>query len=264
MKRRYEFVSPGVIIGLVATLLAYDLRCAGARTGDCAKMFWFIGIAAPYVGCAWVGLKHRAQGRGVGRSAWITLTMGAVAGTVVFPVIGTAFGLMYTAIFILPPTLWIAGLSVYGFRAARENTIARTIWWRRRWHATIGMCSAAVALRLCEASSTAYAVGIATGIAAIAMACLASLTSLAHELEHVVASPSETQVDLGVGTQVHYEMALAGAGPHRATTVGTPWLYGDVEHVRAMMRHTLWGAVALVAFATGVALVAAWRLAHGA
>ena len=264
LKRRYEFVSPGVVIGLCATLLAFDLRCAGAQTEQYQKLFWVLGIAAPYVGCAWVGLKHRSEGRGVGRSAWITLVMGAIAGTVVFPVFGTLYGLVYTAIFILPPTLWIAAISVHGFHASREGTIARTIWWRRRWHATVGMCTAAIALRLHEAPATAYAVGLATGAAAIALLCLASLTSLARELAGVLAVPTEDQIDLGVGMQIVHEVAVVGAGPHRTSSVARPWLYGDADKVRAMMRHTLWGAVVLASFATSVALVAAWSLAHGA
>src|SRR5438477_1426671 len=111
MKTRREFVSPGVAIGLVATLLAYDLRCAGPQTGDRVVQFWLIGCLAPYLGCLWVGLKHRSEGRGLGRSFGVTLVMGALAGTTVMPVFGTVYGVLYTAMFILPPTMWVALIS---------------------------------------------------------------------------------------------------------------------------------------------------------
>jgi len=254
MRKRWEPLSPGVVIGLWAALLAWDMRALGNNL----LLHWLIGFWAPFLGCLWVGRKHRSQGRGVGRSAWITVTMGAIAGTCVFPVIGTIFGAVLTAVFILPPTLWIAALSVAGFRRSREGSFARTIWWRRRWHATLAVCIGAIGVRLMLVPSSAYAVFLSAATAAIAALCLVSLGSMARELASVtrdvtaIASPAPLgYLDLGVGEATWGVAAVSGAGPYRLATVTTPRLVGDLGHVRAMMRHSLWGAIALTTFAVG-------------
>lgn len=258
MKKRHDLMYPGVVIGLFGSLLAYDLRCAGAVTGDWVLHFWFIGFLAPLFGCYLVGRVHRSEGRGLGRSAVITLLMGFVAGNFVFPIIGGIYGAIYTMLFILPPTLYLAFISLQGFRHARENTFARTIWWRRRWHATIGMCASAMLCRLYAAPATDYAIGMSLAITIIAALCLWSLYSMARELEHVLAGNVAAPVDLGVGEAVVTRAIPCAAGPYR-TGVSVPLVIGDATTVSAMMRHTLWGAMFLVAYAGATFVIAVLR-----
>ena len=257
MKKRRDLMYPGVVVGLFGTLLAYDLRIAGSFTRDATLQFWLIGFLAPLLGCFWVGRVHRSEGRGLGRSAGITLLMGFVAGNFVFPIIGGIVGAIYTMLFILPPTLYLAFVSLQGFRNARENTIARTIWWRRRWHATIGMCASAMLLRLYVAPATDYVIGMSLAIAIIAALCLWSLYSMANELERVLAGDVADPVDLGVGEAVVSRAIACAAGPYRTGSV--PLVIGDAKKVSAMMRHTLWGAMFLVAYAAMTFVIAVLR-----
>jgi len=259
MKRRREYMYPGVVIGLFATLLAYDLRCAGAQTGNWALYFWLIGLLAPLVGCIWVGSVHRSEGRGLGRSAGITLLMGFIAGNFVFPIIGGVYGFLYTGIFILPPTLWLAFISLQGFHRARENSIARTIWWRRRWHATVGMCASAMLIRLYLAPATSYAIGMSVAIMVIAILCLASLVSMASELEQILGGRVNEAVDLGVGEAVVTRAIASGEGAYRAGACDVPLVIGDAAKVSAMMRHTVIGACVLVGYATLAFYIAVLR-----
>jgi hypothetical protein len=268
MKKRREFISPGVVIGLFASLLAYDLYSAEANGWDVLP-FCLIGFFAPFIGCWWVGLKHRSEGRDIGRSILVTVAMGAIAGTCVYPIIGTIFGAGLTAVFILPPTLWVAFLSIRGFHRSREGTFARTIWWRRRWHATIAVCAGALVIRLALGRATPYSVGLAAGIALIAALCLISLLSLSHEIERVtkdlrstLAVHTAAPIDLGVGEDSWVRTVDVGEGAYRAAVVPVPVAVGDLVLLRKMMRHTLGGAIALTTFATSTVGAASLSFLH--
>jgi hypothetical protein len=286
MKKRRELVPPGVVVGFFASLLAYDLRCARESTERFVVLFWLGGVLMPYIGCWWVGLKHRIEGRRVGRSAWITFVMGCISGALcgaissaficpvllpLYAVFGSAYGAPITAIFILPPTLWVAMISMNGFRRTRAGSFARTIWWRRRWHATIAACSGALAVRLWMAPATPYALGLSAAVALIAGFCSVSLLSMSSELAALTAGVAAVagrsgerapSLDLGIGDEVALMVVSSGAGPYRATERVERRVVGDLGRVKAMMRHTLWGVLALLVFSLGIVLAASQSLLH--
>ena len=246
MRRRWELVSPGVVIGLWSMLVAHDLETVHVNLLEAGALpLWAavgLGFFAPYLGCRWVGRKHRSEGRDERRSLWITLTMGFIAGNFVFPIVGGVWGAIFTALIVLPPTMWIALLSMQGFRRSREGSFARTIWWRRRWHATVAICVGAVGIRLALGPPSEYTVALAAATAVIACACLLSLASMAAELKGLLQRAPIT----------------IGEGAYRTATVVPPPLVEDAPTVRAMMRHSLQGALALALVASSAL---GWALA---
>ena len=125
--------------------------------------------------------------------------------------------------------------------------------------------------RLYLAPATPYAVGLSIGIAMVAVLCLLSLISMSRELTAVTADlapisdrcADEPTIDLGVGDTVYALVEPAAAGPYRSSATVEVRATGDLAKVRAMMRHTLWGAVALAAFATTTLAVAEISLHRG-
>jgi hypothetical protein len=101
--------------------------------------------------------------------------------------------------------------------------------------------------------------------------CLLSLISMSRELTALTADlapmseprTDEPTLDLGVGDTMYALVEPATAAPYRSSATVEARATGDLVKVRAMMRHTLWGAVALAAFATTTLAVAGISLHLG-
>jgi hypothetical protein len=89
------------------------------------------------------------------------------------------------------------------------------------------------------------------------------LTALTAGISPIPNRADEPTIDLGVGDTLYALVEPALAAPYRSSVTVEARATGDLAKVRAMMRHTLWGAVALAAFATTTLALAEISLHRG-